>query len=113
MFFRDTPFVISTAKLKLDTISDNSTIYSLGTTRVRDWDISLVVQGNLKDPKLSLTSSPSLTEQSIVSLLALGLTGDEVDTSTAANTQAGQVVGSTLLSANPLQKELKFTSPKT
>jgi translocation and assembly module TamB len=110
IFFRDTPFLITTAKVKIDTINDSSTVYSISTSRVRDWDISLLVQGNMKDPKISLTSSPPLSEQNIVSLLALGLTGEQVDTNTSnssLNSQASQVVGSALLSQNPLQKELK------
>jgi len=110
VFFKESAFNITTAKLKLDTQGDDhSSVYTVATSRVRDWDISLLVQGNLKDPKISLTSSPPLTEQNIVSLLALGLTDDKIEntkSSDALNLQASQA-GSALLQGNPLQKELK------
>ena len=39
-----------------------------------DYDVNILVQGQAKDPRISLDSTPALSEREIVSLLALGIT---------------------------------------
>ncbi|MDZ4677160.1 MAG: translocation/assembly module TamB domain-containing protein [Oligoflexia bacterium] len=110
IFFRETPFNISATRIKYNNPTENNpNIYILGTTRVRDWDIQLLVQGTQQKNKIELKSSPHLPEQKIISLLALGLTDDSID-KTGTNEQLtiqGYQAGSLLLAENPLRNELK------
>lgn len=105
ILFRETPFTIETAKVKFSNPNENNPIlYTVATTRVREWDISLLAQGSFPY-KIQLSSSPPLSEQSIISLLALGVTDEETGDQASQGYQAGSV----LLSQNPIQKELKKT----
>jgi translocation and assembly module TamB len=110
IFFRETPFNISAARVKYNNPTENNpVVYTLATTRVRDWDVQLLVQGTLQKNKIELTSSPPLPEQKIISLLALGLTDDSIDKNTSNEQLAlqGYQAGSLLLAENPLRKEIK------
>ena len=124
-FFRETPFALSDAVIKFNGLPENNaTVSARGATHVRDWDITLLVSGTQKNPKIELNSSPSLPEKSIISLLALGLIDEDTNkpqTQTAlpaalsslnnSNTSQGTVqasqAGGLVLYNNPLQNELK------
>ena len=45
--------------------------------KVRDYTIQILAQGNIKDIKVTMTSSPPLSELDIASLLSVGLTSKE------------------------------------
>jgi translocation and assembly module TamB len=110
IFFRETPFNINAGRIRFTGAPENNpVVYALATTRVRDWDISLLVQGTVQKPRIELTSLPALSEQSIVSLLALGMTdeGLEKEQSTDQLAMQAGAAGSLLFSQNPLQNELK------
>jgi translocation and assembly module TamB len=86
ILFRDTPFNVIDARLKFTNPSENNpTIYAQAGTRVRDWDVGLLIQGTKNKYKIDLNSTPPLPEHSIVQLLALG-TIDEDDTRPVAQT---------------------------
>jgi autotransporter translocation and assembly factor TamB len=46
--------------------------------KIKEYAIQIQVQGNIKDPKVTMTSSPPLAEVDIASLLSLGLTTREL-----------------------------------
>jgi translocation and assembly module TamB len=73
IFFRENIFLIQAARARFANPNQlNPNLYALASTRLRDWDINLLLQGTLDKYKLELTSSPPLSEPKIVSLLALG-----------------------------------------
>lgn len=105
ILFRDNAFAIQTTKVKFNNVPpEQAELYTLATSRVRDWDIQLVAQGTLPY-RMQLTSTPPLTEQSIVSLLALGITVEEGNREAGGQVQ-GYQAGNLVLSQAPLQKEL-------
>ena len=124
IYFRETPFTVTEMKVKFNNPSENNpNLYVLATSRVRDYDITLLLQGTPQKYQLDLTSTPPLSNKSIVSLLALGVTEEEQNkvqqsvvsnnpysTSSTAQSQ-GQVqtyeAGTLLLQDNPLKNELK------
>lgn len=113
VFFRDTPFEITSGFVEYDKMPpDNPKIYLTANTRVTEnvqddqqrstehqYDVSLLLQGRAKPPQITLTSQPPLSQREIVSLLALGVTGTGMDTSTseeqASNTSSA--VGAAIL----------------
>lgn len=75
LLFRDKPFDVITANVKFsDPKEINPELYISARARVDEYDINLLVQGTAKAPLLRMTSLPPLSEQDIVSLLALGVT---------------------------------------
>lgn len=46
--------------------------------KIRDYTIQILVQGNINDLKVTMTSSPSLSELDIASLISFGLTVEEL-----------------------------------
>ncbi len=110
IFFRETPFAISTARVKFDNPNENNpVIYAEGTSRVREWDVNLLFQGTMDKHEIKLSSSPPLPERSIVSLLALGTTEDDLEKSRSTDQQAlqGYQAGGVLLEQNPLVQDFK------
>ncbi len=113
VFFRDTPFEITSGYVEYDKMPpDNPKLYLTATTRVTEnvqdeqqrntehqYDVALLVQGRAKPPQIALSSQPPLSQREIVSLLALGVTGTGLDTSTseqqASNTSSA--VGAAIL----------------
>lgn len=111
LIFRDNEFEVTSANLQFtDPNEVNPRIYVAAQARVQDHDINLLVQGLASKPELLFSSVPSLPEKDITSLLALGVTDTKLSESVSSSQQAsstGQQVGSSLLSNNPLGKEIK------
>ena len=102
----------------------NPDLYFSARSRVTDYDVNLLVQGNAKAPLVRLNSVPPLPEPDIVSLLALGVisqrsasttnrssnTANSSSSQEDAQMQAAQLqIGTALLSntvAKPLQNTL-------
>lgn len=79
-FFRDKVFDVITGNVKFtDPKEINPELYVSARTRVEEYDINLLVQGTAKAPLIRMTSLPPLSDQDIVSLLALGVTSQSVD----------------------------------
>jgi len=127
IYFRDTPFTIANGLVKFDTVNDfNPYLFGSATARVksreydtataapsttgtttttapqrartREYDVNLLVQGRMKNLKISLTSQPPLEENDIISLLALGVTSQQLERRQSAD-QATDL-GSAILSQN-------------
>ena len=128
IFFRDTPFEVITGNVEYQNDpADNPLLYLQGRARVTEtstdtrpqtYDIDLIAQGHPKnsaDLKITLSSQPPLSQQQIVSLLALGITnttsatqlqrtGDQQNNALA--TQGSVQLGTALLQ-KPIGKEIK------
>lgn len=120
VFARDKAFEVQTANVQFnDMTTINPELYVAGRARVSDYDISLLVQGKASDPKVRLTSTPPLSEQDIVSLLALGITSQQQEKNVSGkgqeknlNAEAGNVLVGTIFGRG-LQDygfDLKYTS---
>ena len=112
IYFKDTPFEVDTASIQLTDPTDvNPRLFISARSRVQDYDVTLLVQGQASPkPDISLTSVPPLPEKDIISLLALGATDTALTSkvgSSEQGTQTGLQIGSTALKNNPISKEIK------
>lgn len=116
---RDSSFVLN------NTTPPNPGLYLVAETRYRGYDIELLLQGTAEKPRFKWSSSPSLTEPEIISLLTLGTTTSTQISNTTTNTSptaptttttnnsdlgsqnSQQQGGAAIFSQNPLSKELK------
>lgn len=88
IYFRNTQFEIATANVELkEGQEDNPAIYINGTSRVKEYDVTLTIQGTAKKPEISLSSQPELSDEDIISLLALGLTTEDLEQSSGSDEQ--------------------------
>ncbi|MCB0384141.1 MAG: translocation/assembly module TamB, partial [Bdellovibrionales bacterium] len=113
IFFRETPFDVTTGRIEFSgEDTQNPSIFLTANSRVKDeYDISLLIQGKARDPKINLTSQPPLTESEIISLLALGIAPNAEERPFDPNELATQTtlqIGSALLQ-KPLGNINKLT----
>ncbi len=79
MVFKDRAFQIQSASMSFDNPAVINPKFNLtATTEVNDTKIQLYAQGRLDQIKIELSSNPVMAENEILSLLALGLTSNEV-----------------------------------
>ena len=79
-------------------------------TRLNSYDINLLFQRRAGKQQLQLSSQPPLAEQQIISMLALGQLPDQLEQEFNSQQQAAGSsfqIGTSLLSNNPLGKEIK------
>lgn len=111
LLFRDKSFDVQSGTIKFTNPSEiNPELYITARSRVQTFDISLLLQGTAKNPQLLLSSQPPLPEPDIISLLALGMTTESLDTKVDSSQQAAQTgyqLGLAIISSNPLNKEIK------
>lgn len=111
IFFNDAPFEVTSGTIAFTDASEiNPKIFLVANTRVQDHDINLVLQGTGQKPEMTLSSTPSLPQNEIISLLALGTTSQQLDTKVASVQQTNSAsfsVASGLLKNAPLGRELK------
>jgi translocation and assembly module TamB len=90
--FKDKIFDVQSGTIQFTNMDEiNPELYISAQSRVSDYDINLLVQGPAKNLKnIRLTSVPPLSEQDIVSLLALGVTSTRMDQSVGSRDQAAQ-----------------------
>ena len=80
LLFRDKTFDVNSANIKFNDPKElNPELYVSASARVNEYDVNLLVQGTAKNPVIRTSSTPPLSEQDIVSLLALGVTSADVD----------------------------------
>lgn len=111
--FKDKIFDIITGSAIFKTAEDiNPELFISAQSRVADYDVSLLVQGEAKDPNFVLSSTPPLSEQDLISLLALGVTSSNLDKNVQSKDQQSQLgyeAGAALFSSNPLVKNFSET----
>lgn len=114
IFFRNNEFEILNANLTYkNDPPENPNIVLASRTQIQTedltYDVQLNVLGTASNPNFKLTSIPPLKEYEIISLLALGMTQQELDKKVDAEELAAQTsyqLGSALL-ASPLGKQIK------
>lgn len=113
LIFKDKVFDIQNGVIDfVDPSEINPNLYIAATSRINEYDISLLAQGPSKTLGFRLTSVPPLPEQDIISLIALGITSS----TTISNLQAGQQteqqlgleIGGAVL-AKPISKAFEST----
>lgn len=108
LIFKDNIFEIITGSAMFKSANDiNPELFISAQSRVGDYDVSLLVQGEAKNPNFVLSSMPPLSDQDLVSLLALGVTSSKLDQSVQSRDQQAQTgyeIGSAIFSNNPLNK---------
>lgn len=117
LFFRETPFQITMADLKFSNPNKmNPSIYIEASTtveekignRTQNYDINLLIQGTAENPTINLTSTPPRNEKDIITLLALGISSENIGEEKNSEIYNQSVeIGSAILSTNPLGKEIK------
>ncbi len=81
-------------------------------SRVTEYDVNLLVQGNAKNPVIRVSSVPPLSEQDIISLLALGITSQKLEKkveSRQSENSTSYEIGTAIIANNPLTKNLQQT----
>lgn len=110
LMFRDVPFEINGASVKFNnTTKINPTLYAQASTRIKDYDVNLLLQGTKEKYQIILRSTPELAEQEIISLLALGYTSEQLEKvqSDQQIDQQTYEVGSAIISNNPFGNEIR------
>jgi translocation and assembly module TamB len=128
LFFRETPFEILTGTARFDNpqeinpvlyisaqsrvqaveYSETSSAQTPGAAesgasdrkRVRQYEVNFLFQGTRKNPKITLTSQPPLEEPDIISLLALGVTSQQLERRQSTGQDQVTEIGSAILSQN-------------
>jgi translocation and assembly module TamB len=108
LFFKDKPFDIQSATIVFQNPNEiNPDLFISAQTRVDEYDISLLIQGNAKDPIFRLSSQPPLPDSDIISLLALGVTSTKlatVDSKEQQNQTANEAFAAAFQSTGLTQK---------
>lgn len=111
--FRDKSFDLITAKIKFEDPNElNPELFISARTRIQNYDIQLMIQGTGKAPVFQMSSSPPLSENDIVALIAFGITSQKLDSQVDSKEQGAQTaaqIGSAILSQNPLNKKIQNT----
>ena len=77
LFFRQTPFEIKYLNFKFSGKSNSDPVISLGaSSKVKKYTVNLTVHGDTLNPKINFNSNPSLSQKSILYLLAIGVEND-------------------------------------
>lgn len=78
VFYKEHEFKITSGVIEFPDPKKMEAVFDFTAEgKVRDYVIQILVQGNTKDFKVTMTSSPALSELDIASLLSLGLTSKE------------------------------------
>ncbi len=111
--FKDKTFEIQSGIIAFNDESEiNPDLFISAQSRVSDYDVNLLIQGLAKNLQFKMSSVPPLSDQEIVSLLALGITSSKLDSSVQSKDQQAQTgyeIGAAIFSNNPLSKKLKET----
>lgn len=110
--FRDKVFEINTATAKFNDPKEiNPELYLTARSRVSEYDVNILAQGSKKNLSVRMSSVPPLSEQDIVTLLALGTTSQKLDqvSQQAQESNSGYDIGTAILQSTvvkPVQKTL-------
>jgi translocation and assembly module TamB len=115
IFFRENEFEIITATATfIDGNTKDPKMYIAAINRFDDgtqiFDINLLLLGTAQKPDLRLSSQPPMTQEEIVSLLALGVRPEKFERNFnegRQGIQAGTKLGTALFADNALKKEIQ------
>lgn len=78
--FRDKVFDIQTANVQFNNTTEvNPELYISANSRITQYDIAMLIQGTAKSPLVRLSSTPPLSDQDIISLIALGIRSESLE----------------------------------
>jgi translocation and assembly module TamB len=83
-----------------------------GQSRVRDYQVFIHVFGSLTEPKLTLTSSPPLSQPDIITLLSMGYTSRDTPASAGVQGVATAAAAQALISASGLDEQVRRFLPR-
>ena len=83
-----------------------------GEAQVRDYVVYLHLFNTLEKPQLTLTSSPALTQQDIITLLSLGFTTHDAAAGTGVGGVATAAAAQALFSASGLDEQVRRFVPR-
>jgi hypothetical protein len=117
LLFRSTPFTLDHAYIRAPNPEFFNPQFSVGGTATVDtYRISIFASGTVDKPKITLSSSPALSQEDIVSLLAFGYKGEDArrinpnDTSAITYSEVGSILLDQLkLNQNLQSKGIKVT----
>lgn len=112
--FRDKIFDVNSATLKFNDPKDlNPELFVSARARINEYDINLTVQGTAKNPLIRMASTPPLSDNDIISLLALGMTSQKLERQSRVGTQketdGSYEIGTAIIQNVPLTKSLQKT----
>lgn len=90
----------------------NPILYFSARSRVSDYDVNLLVQGTAKEPLVSFSSSPPLSDKELISLLAFGATSSRLEKQAASRDQENNLsyqIGTAIVANNPVTKNIQQT----
>lgn len=112
IIFKDRVFEIQSGVIDFNDPDEiNPNLYISAISRINDYDITLLAQGPSKNLTIHLNSVPPLSEQDIISVIALGVTSSAMDQNLQSRQQAEQLgveIGGAVL-AKPINKQLEST----
>lgn len=112
IIFKDKVFDIQSGVIDFNDPDEiNPNLYISAISRINEYDITLLAQGPSKNLTIHLNSVPPLSEQDIISLIALGVTSSAMDQNLQSRQQAEQLgveIGGAVL-AKPINKQLEST----
>lgn len=110
LLLRDKVFEATAGSAKFNGSTEiNPEIYVTARSRVQEYDISMILQGNAKNALPRLTSIPPLSETDIITLLALGVTSENLEKKVKNVDQESSTsyqLGSAIIENNPLAKSV-------
>lgn len=111
---KDKTFDLTTGVINFtDPTEVNPELYLSAQSRVEEYDVNVLIQGSAKAPSIRMSSVPPLSEQDIISLLALGITSQQLEGSVQSREQAAQLGYEALglgLSRTGISKGLESTT---
>ncbi len=112
LIFKDKVFEVQTGQVQFNNPNEiDPEIYLSAQTRVSDYDVTLLVQGTSKAMNIHVSSQPPLSDQDIISLLALGVTSAKLDQNVQSKDQQAQTsyeIGAAIIGA-PINRRLEST----
>lgn len=112
IFFRDTPFAVQSGVVQFIKGTEiNPELNLQAKARKSNYDISLFVTGESKNPVIQVSSQPPLAEKDLISLLALGITSQNIEKESQAKTEdsTSYTIGTAILANNPVAKNIQST----
>ncbi|MEC9281078.1 MAG: translocation/assembly module TamB domain-containing protein [Bdellovibrionota bacterium] len=116
IYFRDTPFNLISGRIRFENQTEmNPSFFMSGNTSIVEkssetsYDVEIQLQGNLTNFTTRLQSQPSLNESDLISLLALGLTSNQLEQQ-ALDSQTDRPImeiGAAVITNTPLGKEIE------
>ncbi len=113
-FYRGNEFVLTRAVVDFTERNRLRMVMDVtGEAALKDYRVFLHVFGDFDDLKLQLTSSPTLSQQDIITLLSLGYTSRDATLGSNLGVAAGTVAAQALFAASGLDQQLRRFVPQS